>query len=83
MKGMRKESLGVLFLGEETVLCQDAADSNDDGTLDISDAVTTLGVLFVGEGMIPPPGKESCGPDPTTDGLRCESFPPCVTSNEG
>ena len=49
----------------------------DDGVVDISDAVATLGVLFLGQGEIPVPGMHTCGPDPTPDDLTCESFEGC------
>jgi hypothetical protein len=67
----------VLFLGQGEITCQDAADSNDDGEVDISDAVATLGVLFVGQGVIPLPGMHDCGRDPTFDQLTCLSFERC------
>jgi hypothetical protein len=69
--------LGFLFLGEEEISCQDAADSNDDGILDISDAVATLGALFLGQGPIPPPGLNDCGLDPTPDEVTCEEYLRC------
>jgi hypothetical protein len=55
----------------------DTGDSNDDGELDISDAIHTLGYLFLGFGDIPAPGPGDCGIDPTLDELSCESFAPC------
>lgn len=50
-------------------------DSNNDGTVDIADAINTLGTLFLGTGVIPPPGKTDCGPDPTEDALGCRTQP--------
>ena len=58
------------FLGIGEILCNDAADSNDDGQIDISDPVHTLGALFLGTAEIPAPTV--CGLDPTDDTLTCE-----------
>jgi len=70
--------LGVLFLGEGSFGCADAADANDDGLINIADAIATLGWLFLGGVDIPPPGPDSCGPDPTSgDPHDCGSYPPC------
>jgi hypothetical protein len=51
-------------------------DTNDDGSLDLSDAVNLLGYLFLA-GEKPPPPFESCGPDATPDDLGCVEFTPC------
>ncbi len=58
---------GSLFLGDGDPGCGDACDSNDDSVVDISDSITTLGVLFLGQGTIPRPGMNDCGVDPTDD----------------
>ena len=55
--------------------CLDTADTNDDGTIDVADAVTVLSHLFAGSGPLPAPFNE-CGIDPTADDLDCESFEP-------
>ena len=34
------------LLGSEAPICPDAADANDDGTIDISDAISILGTVF-------------------------------------
>ena len=62
--------------GEYTIPieCEDAADSNDDGAVDFSDAIYTLTVIFLG-GTIPAPGTNSCGVDPTPDALDCGTYP--------
>jgi hypothetical protein len=62
-------------LGDEPPGCEDACDSNDDRVADISDAISTLGVLFLGQGEIPLPGPNDCGPDPTEDELGCGTWP--------
>jgi hypothetical protein len=51
----------------------DAADTNDDGTLNISDAVTLFGVLFTGETTVAAPFP-ALGTDTTADGLGCTYY---------
>ena len=57
--------------------CFDASDSNDDGALDIGDAVFTLSFLFSSGTAMPAPGSETCGQDPTPDGLDCAAAVSC------
>jgi hypothetical protein len=57
-----------LFGGESTIACLDAADCNDDGTVDISDPIYLLGYLFLG-GVAPPAPHPGWGVDPTADAL--------------
>jgi hypothetical protein len=56
--------------------CEDAADLNDDGVVDVSDGVYSLGFQFGGgdDPALPYPG---CGEDPTSDVLGCTSFAGC------
>ena len=64
--------------------CEDAADANDDGKLDLDDAVTTLLYLFA-EGSLPSPGALTPGPDPSCDALGCAASPdltPAVVLSE-
>ena len=56
--------------------CLDAADANDDGRVDIADAVKILAHLFAQAGPLPAPFG-ACGEDPTADGLDCGQFPSC------
>jgi len=51
--------------------CTKAADCNDSGRVDISDAVFFLEFEFLGGPPLPPPADE-CGVDPTEDDLPCE-----------
>jgi hypothetical protein len=51
-------------------LCMDASDANDDGSVDVSDAVRLLLHLFGGTGPLPAP-HGFCASDPTADGLDC------------
>ena len=53
--------------------------ANDDGALDIADAVAILSRLFANAGPLPAPFSE-CGLDPTADELGCAAFAPCVGS---
>ena len=46
-------------------------DTNDDGRLDIHDAITILSQLFMGRDVIPAPGTETRGLDLTDDSLTC------------
>ncbi|MFN0057383.1 MAG: hypothetical protein ACKVX7_02915 [Planctomycetota bacterium] len=50
--------------------CIDAYDANDDGEVDISDAVLVLAFLFA-QGTAPPAPLTIATPDPTPDGLPC------------
>lgn len=69
--------LGHLFLGGPVTLdCPDAADANDDGTLDLSDASLGLSFLFLGGAPLPAPFP-ICGADPTEDALDCVVHPSC------
>lgn len=63
------QTLSWLFQGGEEPGCQDAADADDSGTVDLTDAVYTLQHLFLG-GDRPPYPRECCGLDPTWDELR-------------
>jgi hypothetical protein len=61
------------------VSCPDAADADDSGVLDVTDAVYFLEHLFHG-GAAPPAPHGACGTDPTPDpgpGLECEDGPGC------
>lgn len=64
--------LGGLFDSEAgEFFCADACDSNDDGTVDLGDAIFGLQALFVtGSPAIPSPFQD-CGLDPTDDTVPC------------
>lgn len=57
-------------LGRDNAACRDAADVNDDGELDLSDAVALLRWLFA-DGAPPALPFPEAGMDPTPDGLGC------------
>jgi hypothetical protein len=63
------EILSLLYTGSCPPRCEDAADANDSGDIDLADAIRILFRLFGGEGPLPPPGAEACGVDPTGDDL--------------
>jgi len=65
-----------LFLGAAAPRCLDAADTDDDGTVDIADAVRTLRYLFLG-GLPPEEPFPTCGIDPVIDGLDCRESASC------
>lgn len=68
-------ALSALF--EQAVTsCEDANDANDDGQFDIADPLSLLGYLFSSGSPPDPPGL-SCGSDPTTDILGCETYSNC------
>ncbi|MFN0056985.1 MAG: hypothetical protein ACKVX7_00880 [Planctomycetota bacterium] len=63
--------LAYLFGALPLLDCSDSCDGNDDGALDISDAIAQLTALFALRGPLPPP--TDCGADPTPDTLACTS----------
>lgn len=69
------ESLRCLFLDFCILPCAVACDADDDGSIDITDAVFLLNFGFLG-GRPPPPPFPECGVDPTPGGLRCDDPSP-------
>lgn len=65
--------LGILFAGDGPANCEDACDTNDDGSMDISDPIYLLATLFSAGPN--PPAPNSCGDDPTPDSLSCLTGP--------
>ncbi|HAK96245.1 MAG TPA: hypothetical protein DCM87_14950 [Planctomycetes bacterium] len=65
-----------LFGGGRAPSCAKSADANDDGTLDIADAVAMLAYLFSGGNVLPQPFT-ACGADATIDALDCAAYAPC------
>ncbi len=72
-----------IFGSDVALECLDAADSNDDGQVDVSDPLRTLTALFFAA-TLPSPGMTSFGPDPSCDELTCAAAPgpPAVILNE-
>jgi hypothetical protein len=58
-----------LFRGGN-ISCRKAADANDDGKVDVVDAILVASQLFGEQRPLPPPFPE-CGEDPTVDRLDC------------
>jgi len=72
--------LNHLFSNERPLGCPDAADSDDSGDVDISDAIRLFGFLFLGGQDLPAPGPFECGVDNTSDdGLGCVDQTSCKT----
>ncbi len=70
--------MDFLFAGTTTAPCYDAADVNNDGTINISDAVWLLGWGLAGGAPPEAPGPDECGIDPEGGDLGCASPPvPC------
>ena len=64
--------LNYLFRGDGLISnCNDAADANDDGGLNVADAIYEFNYLFRG-GSPPPLPFPAVGADPTADGLDCQ-----------
>jgi hypothetical protein len=55
--------------------CLDALDFNDNGQIQIDDALGSLFFQFAGATPPADPGAATCGPDPTADSLGCETYP--------
>ena len=66
----------ALFVPGNPLTCEDAGDVNDDGALDLSDAIALLQYSFQG-GPTPAPPHGACGPDLTFDALGCGGTPGC------
>lgn len=55
--------------------CYDAADVDDNGVIQLADAIRLIQFLFSG-GLAPAaPGNVTKGPDPTADSLKCLIYP--------
>ena len=69
--------LNFLFLGGAPPICGDAADADDNGSIQLTDGIFILNFLFLGGEGPPAPGLD-CGEDPTPgDELGCENFDSC------
>jgi hypothetical protein len=61
-----------LFNGGDFPPCLDAADTNDDGSINVTDIIFVLNHVHLG-GPPPPAPFLASGPDPTPDGLGCDA----------
>ena len=66
-------------MGSVQPVCLDAADTDDSGDLELTDAVRILGYLFLGNAAPMPPGPpgSDCGVDPGPTHLGCEAYTRC------
>ena len=68
--------LGGACCTSQKACCVEGADTNDDGGIDVSDAVFLLLWRFVGGSPPALPGPDNCGPDPAPEtGLGCMDYP--------
>ena len=71
--------LTLLYLFAEgfALGCLDAADFDDTGNIDVTDAIAALELLFLNGALPPFPGYERCGADltPDVDELGCDEYP--------
>ena len=68
------EVIRFVYLPGTTLACDDAADANDDGQVELSDAIFLL--YFLGTGApIPSSPYPAAGVDPTADALGCTATP--------
>jgi hypothetical protein len=63
-------TLRYVFIATPASFCPDAADANDDGHVNIADAIYSLDFLFRG-GAVPPAPFPEPNLDPTSDSLSC------------
>ncbi len=68
--------LFYLYAAGTEPTCEKSADADDGGQVDMTDAIYILGYLFRDAPAIPEPSP-ICGADPTSDALRCASYPSC------
>ena len=69
-------TMRMIFLGDPPRGCDDAADVDDSGTLNITDGIYGMRYLFV-DGLPPAAPFENCGVDPSADALGCLEYVPC------
>jgi hypothetical protein len=74
--------IGYAYSGQpESARCLDAADVDDSGKVDVTDAIRILLYLFRGDAAPPEPPAglppQACGLDPTPDPLDCSEYDPC------
>ena len=72
LAGLKAKEFSSLEITEAHIkACEDASDANDDGELDLTDALDLLEYLFLG-GLAPAAPHPEPGEDPTADSLGCE-----------
>jgi len=73
------ECLIFCAIGQLALPCFDAADTDDDGSIQIIDWIRLLDTVFSGSEHISEPFPE-VGPDPTEDHVPCERYEPAFPS---
>ncbi|KAF0169897.1 MAG: hypothetical protein FD160_3947 [Caulobacteraceae bacterium] len=68
--------LSRLFLGGEALWCEDAADADDSGAIEMNDPIRLLSFLFLAGEPPAAPGPATCGPDVGVDTLSCGAVCP-------
>jgi Dockerin type I domain len=69
----------ALFLGDQTVDCEEAGDVNGDRSLDVSDVVGIFNFLFKGD-RAPVPPYPACGTDWGAFGMTCSAHGICPSA---
>jgi hypothetical protein len=69
-------TLGYQF-DDLAIACEDACDANDDGKVNLADTVYILNYLYSFGPIMPAPGPNAAGSDPTEDELTCDVTPAC------
>ena len=70
-------TLNHLFAGGPPINCPDAADADDNGSINVTDPIYLLRHLFQGGDPLPAPGISVPGPDPTSNDLASCEEPDC------
>ncbi len=71
LSGLTDRKFLLLGTAAYAALC----DANDDGSIDVSDGVAVLAMLFQGAELAAP---ADCGEDATLDGIGCAAFSGCM-----
>ena len=69
-------TLSNYLYSASAISCEDAADTNDDGRIDISDLINLSSYIsYGGDRLLPSPGSKTAGIDSTKDSLGCQKYP--------
>ena len=71
------EDLHVFAPGGDKPALRGYVCCSDDASVGVSDGIAILSGFCVSGTNIPDPSPFACGPDPSLDGLVCNSYPPC------
>ena len=70
-------TMRMIFLGDASPGCDDAADVDDDGELGVTDGIFSMRCLFL-DGPPPPAPFDDCGLDVSADPFTCTNYPACA-----